>query len=178
MLTAVPLIWAITTVVIAITLPADRNAAVVVTSEISQRITGNSLCLKGVINDKAFRQVWTTDALNASICPLGWKNTIYLAAICCSWKFVTTNNGQLLTASLLVTVVDAVIGSITAGPLRDTAVVCCAGEFSVITLVIRTHWTGQEMFNTFLVLSNKREKWFSCNDGAFCDLFNPLTFCW
>lgn len=43
-LTAVPFIWAVTTVVGAITLPADGDTAVVVTSEITQRITGHLLC--------------------------------------------------------------------------------------------------------------------------------------
>lgn len=57
-LTAVPLIWAIATVIITITLPADRNTPVVVTSEISQRITGDILCLKNLINNKAWKHNW------------------------------------------------------------------------------------------------------------------------
>lgn len=44
-LTAVPLVWAVTTVISAVTLPADGDTAVVVTTEISQRVTGHLLCL-------------------------------------------------------------------------------------------------------------------------------------
>ena len=44
-----------------------------------------------------------------------------------------------LTAALLVAVVDAVVGAVAAGPLRNAAVVCLAGELSVwVTLVV---WT-------------------------------------
>lgn len=49
---------------------------------------------------------------------------------------------QALTAALLVAVVDAVIGAVTSGPLRNAAVVCFAGELSVlIALVVWTHWS-------------------------------------
>lgn len=83
---AVPLVRAVTTVIGAVTLPADGDTAVVITTEISQRVT----C-------------------------------------------------HLLTA-LLVAVVDAVIGAVTSGPLRNTAVVCLARELSVlIALVVWTH---------------------------------------
>lgn len=44
-LTATLLIRAITAVVVAVTLPTYWNAAMVVTPEVSQRITGHGLCL-------------------------------------------------------------------------------------------------------------------------------------
>lgn len=68
-----------------------------------------------------------------------------------------SNDAQSLTTALLVTVVDAVVGTVTTGPLRDTAVVCLAGELSLITLVPWTHWTGQEMLalygNTWFMIN-------------------------
>lgn len=55
-----------------------------------------------------------------------------------------------LTAALLVAVVNAVIGAVTAGPLRNTAVVCLAGELGVlITFVVWTHWTEKERHETW-----------------------------
>jgi len=51
---------------------------------------------------------------------------------------------RVRTAALLVTVVDAVVGAVTAGPLRNTAVICPAGELRVVTLVVWTHWTDEE----------------------------------
>lgn len=42
--TAVPLVRAVAAVVGAVTLPADGNTAVVVTAEISERVTGHGLC--------------------------------------------------------------------------------------------------------------------------------------
>lgn len=63
------------------------------------------------------------------------------------WKFDRTIDMHFLTAAFLIAVVKAVIGTIAAGPLRDAAVVCLAGELSVITFIIRTHWTGQEIKN-------------------------------
>lgn len=44
-LTATPLIRAIAAVIVAVALPPYWNAAMVVTPEISQRITGHGLCL-------------------------------------------------------------------------------------------------------------------------------------
>lgn len=51
-----------------------------------------------------------------------------------------------LTAAFLVTVVEAVVCAVAAGPLRNTAVVCLAGELCVfITLVVWTHWGETEI---------------------------------
>ena len=45
---------------------------------------------------------------------------------------------------MLVAVVDAVVGAVAAGPLRNAAVVRLAGELSVrVALVVRTHWTEE-----------------------------------
>lgn len=45
---------------------------------------------------------------------------------------------------MLVAVVEAVVGAVTARPLRDAAVVCLARELRVlVTLVIRTPWNGR-----------------------------------
>ncbi len=53
---------------------------------------------------------------------------------------ITCADTQALTTVLLVTVVQAVIGAVTAGPLRDAAVVCLAGELGfLVTPVIWTH---------------------------------------
>lgn len=50
-----------------------------------------------------------------------------------------------LTAAFLVAVVDAVVGAVTAGPLRDAAVVCQAGELRVlVTLVLWPHCKDRE----------------------------------
>lgn len=57
-------------------------------------------------------------------------------------------DSQALTTALLVAVVEAVIGAVTAGPLGDTAVVCLAGELSFVTLVVWTHWRGKERHET------------------------------
>lgn len=61
---------------------------------------------------------------------------------------ISSADTQALTTALLVAVVEAVICAVTAGPLRDTAVVCLAGELSFITLVVWTHWRGKQRYET------------------------------
>lgn len=52
---------------------------------------------------------------------------------------------RALTAALFITVVKAVVSAVTAGPLRNAAVVRLAGELSVwITLVVWTHWIKKQ----------------------------------
>lgn len=46
---------------------------------------------------------------------------------------------------MLVAVVDAVIGAVASGPLRNTAVVCLAGELGFcVAFVFWTHWMKKE----------------------------------
>lgn len=93
----------------------------VVTPEVSQRITGHRLCLREKNRKSRQRELDVTLVVTRE------------------------NKKKMLTAAFFVAVVNAVVHAVAARPQGDAAVVCLAGELSFpVTLVVWTPWMRRQ----------------------------------